>query len=151
METCNFFVLCADKPAQQIQTWVNEAALITRKPWLFSLYAGPMIVVGMFVPYETPCYQCLLHTDDVHREINGIGTPLFASASNNAVIAPTSSMSGQLGALETIYYLGGLKPQTRGRIFHQNLMIYDHCYYVESPRWQECPACAPKNKNKEAY
>lgn len=142
MEACDFFILCADKPTQQIQAWVNEAALMIRRPWLFSLYAGPMIVVGMFVPYETPCYECLLHTESIRHGTGNIGTPLFVSALSNAVIAPTSSMSGQLGALETIYYLGGLKPQTMGRVFHQNLMIYDHCYYVESAKWAECPACA---------
>ena len=69
----------------------------------------------------------------------------------HAVIAPTASLTGHLGALEAIYFLTGLRPQTVGRIFHQNLMIYDHFYYIEAPFWPECPACGADSAYRKVH
>ena len=139
MHECDLFVLCADKPLHKIQAWTNEAALQTRTPWLMSLYTGPMSVVGLFIPFETPCYHCMLHHEAERKKSDG--ELLLPGPPDNAVIAPTAGISGHMGALEAIYFLGDMKPQTVGRIFHQNLMIYDHFYYIEAPFWSECPLC----------
>lgn len=143
MKGCDLFILCADQPPRQIQKWTNAAALQTRTPWLQSLYAGPMLVVGILVPFQTACYHCLEYNEQLKRDARGKTVALFKAEPINAVIAPTAGLTGHLGALEAIYYLGGLKPQTLGRYFHQNLMIYDHFYYNDVPVWADCPACGP--------
>jgi molybdopterin/thiamine biosynthesis adenylyltransferase len=148
----DLLVLCADTPPEQIYLWTNEAALRTNTPWLVSAYAGPMLVVGIYVPFETPCYQCLNH-DQAQKRVARDGSEaqaLLAVPVVNAVIAPTANLTGHLGALEAVYFLTGLQPQTRGRVFHQNLMIYDHFYYVEPPFWAECPACGPESPYRQA-
>jgi molybdopterin/thiamine biosynthesis adenylyltransferase len=145
MESCDMFILCADKPPGQIQSWTNEAALCTRTPWLISVYAGPMIVVGIFVPFQTACYACFTHHNEQQRSMRDGDTPvtLMDVQALNAVIAPSAGLTGHFGALEAIYFVAGLQPQTVGRLFHQNLMIYDHFYYITPPFWPECPACGP--------
>jgi molybdopterin/thiamine biosynthesis adenylyltransferase len=153
MERCDLFVLCADTPSEDIQLWANDAALRTNTPWLMSLYAGPMLVVGIFVPFETPCYQCLTYHETQKRveRYGGEAQALLGAPTANAVIAPTANLTGNLGALEAVYFLTGLQPQTVGRIFHQNLMMYDHFYYIEAPFWPECPACGPDSPYRKAY
>lgn len=143
MEGCSLFALCADQPPKDITRWTNEAALKTNTPWLISAYAGPMLQVGMFIPNKTPCYYCLEYHENQKRDaLDGENVELlYRDPPMNAVIAPVASLTGHLGALEAIYFLGGLKPQTQGRVFHQNLIQYDHYYYIEAPHWPECPMC----------
>ena len=146
MKNCDLFILCADKPQELILQWTNKAAFDTKTPWMMCLYAGPMLVVGTFTPGQAPCYECMKHNEnDKNSARDGDQTEyLYNTLDVNAVIAPTASLTGHLGALEAIYFLAGLQPQTVGRIFHQNLMIYDHTYYIEPPFWAECPVCGDK-------
>lgn len=143
MESCSLFILCADQPQELILQWTNEAACKTRTPWMMCLYAGPMLVVGIFKPFYTPCYECMNHHESHENEIRDGSNPvyLYNTPNVNAVIASTAGLTGHLGALEAIYFLADLQPQTLGRVFHQNLMIYDHVYYIEPPFWADCPMC----------
>jgi molybdopterin/thiamine biosynthesis adenylyltransferase len=143
MEDCDIFVLAADEPAPDIQLWTSEAALRTATPWAICQYAGPMIVTGLFVPFSTACYECYLASlrDENTRRDGGPAEPLLTGDSGNAVIAPTANATGHIGALEVIYFLTGLQPQTVGRVLHHNLMRYDHMYYIEAPQRPDCPAC----------
>jgi molybdopterin-synthase adenylyltransferase len=143
MEQTDLLVLSADQPTPELQLWTSEAALRTKTPWLISSYAGPMVVTGLFVPYVTGCYECFLAKlrDGNRRRYGGGAEALLTDDAGNAVIAPTANVTGHLGALEVIYFLTGLKPQTVGRVLHQNLMRYDHLYYFEPTARPECPAC----------
>lgn len=143
MDDSDIFVLAADQPAPDILLWTNEAALRTGTPWLICQYAGPMVVTGLFVPFTTACCECFLacERDENHSRDGGPAEPLLTGDSGNAVIAPTANATGHLGALEVIYFLTGLKAQTVGRVLHQNLMHYDHTYYIEPHHRPECPAC----------
>lgn len=144
MAGCDLFVLCADEPRGTIVSWVNKAALRTGRTWISSSYNGPTLVMGTFVPHETPCYRCLVHHLARERTVHGAdGEFLFTPDVVNGVIAPSANLAGQFAALEAIYVLADLAPQTKGRIFHQNLMIYGHTYFVEAPFWPECPECGP--------
>jgi molybdopterin/thiamine biosynthesis adenylyltransferase len=143
MEGRDLFILCADTPPVQLQLWVNDAALRTQTPWLINSYSGPVLGVGIFVPFKTPCYQCLKHEEDRQRteQDENILEQLFDPQMVQAVIAPTASLTGHLGALEAIYFITGLPAQTVGRVFHQDLTTYEHCFYTEVPFWPECPSC----------
>ncbi|MDH5507274.1 MAG: HesA/MoeB/ThiF family protein [Anaerolineae bacterium] len=149
MSKGDLFILCADRPIHHIQRWTNDAAISNQIPWMMCLYAGPMAVVGTFIPGKTPCYRCFAQNENIKKEepTHWLYDPYQFP---NAVIAPTAAISGHFACMEAIYYLGDLKPQTIGRIFHQNLMIYEHNYYVEAPFWQDCPACgSPAAPDKE--
>jgi len=139
----DFVVLCADVPHPDIQLWTNDAAHQLGLPWSVCFYAGPTLMTGIFLPGRTPCYRCLqasgptpLRADDGEQ-----GQALYNAQNINAVIAPTAGLAGQFGALEAIYFLAGLRPQTVGRLFHQNLMVYDHNYYVEPVAQADCDQC----------
>lgn len=148
MKDRDLFILCADRPQDLILEWVNQASVQTQTPWMMCLYAGPMAVVGIFAPPRTPCFDCLMHDEEDKNIVRDGPDPknLYDLPGANAVIASTASLTGHFGALEAIYYLGDLEPQTLGRILHQNLMIYDQVYYLEPPIWNECPACGPLHK-----
>src|SRR5262249_42294725 len=90
-------VLCADEPADVIQSWANEAALRTSTPWFMAAYTGAMTGVGGFVPGETACWECLYRRERPgdHRG----GRWLFDDLPH-AVVAATAGVSGHLCALD---------------------------------------------------
>ncbi|MGW0803477.1 HesA/MoeB/ThiF family protein [Nonomuraea sp. NPDC002799] len=139
MEGCDVLVLCADEPHPDIMYWTNEAALRTGTPWFVSFYTGPMAVVGSLIPHQTGCWVCLRRQED-QRELNAHGRPLTPDRPN-AVIAASANISGHLCALEVMYHLGGLPTQARGRIFHWNYAMWDHSYFIDIPRYDDCPTC----------
>lgn len=143
LATVDFAVLCADVPHPDIQLWTSDAAIRTGTPWSVCFYAGPMLTTGIFVPHKTPCYWCLLRTgpSPLKADDGATGQALYGGTDVNAALAPTAALTGHLGALEAIYYLTGLQAQTVGRIYHQNLMVYDHCYYVDVEFDAGCRHC----------
>lgn len=143
MAGSDLLVLCADKPNPDIQLWTNEAALRTLTPWSMCLYAGPMVVTGLFVPGVTACYDCFLalHRAGDRGPDGSKPKALLTAPPRNAVIAPSANITGHLGALEALYFLTDMEPQTVGRVLHHNLIRYDHSYYIEPLRLPQCPAC----------
>jgi molybdopterin/thiamine biosynthesis adenylyltransferase len=136
----DLFVLCADEPAELIQSWANQAAVRTGTPWFMALYTGPMTVVGSFIPGRTGCWECLDRGERA-RGARPEGRWLFDDRPN-AVLAATAGVSGHLCALEVLFHLGGLPTQTRGRIFHHNVANWDHQYYIDAVPDPRCPTCA---------
>jgi molybdopterin-synthase adenylyltransferase len=135
-------VLCADEPAEKIYAWVNEAALTTGTPWYMALYAGPMTVVGSFVPRETGCWECMVRRERDRDGRRG-GRWLFDERPN-AVVAANAATSGHLCALDVLYHVGGLPTQVRGKVFHHNVAQWDHQYFVEIVRDPGCFACGDR-------
>jgi molybdopterin/thiamine biosynthesis adenylyltransferase len=136
----DLLILSADTPRGQIQRWVNDAAQRCGTPWLLCGYAGPMVVMGLFMPFDTPCYRCIEHAERT-RVAPGESLGATDGEAIRAVVAPTANLSGHFAALEAIYFLAGIGARTAGRMFHQNLMMFEHSYYVEAVRWPECPVC----------
>ncbi|NES26953.1 hypothetical protein GCE86_15285 [Micromonospora terminaliae] len=143
MADADVFVLCADQPDQLIQEWTNEAALATGTPWFMSLYTGPMVVVGSFLPGRTGCYACMIRGER-QREINSVGRPLTDLPRPNAVVAANANVGGHLCALEVLYHLGGLPQQTAGRLYHHNVARWDHQYFIDVVQDPGCPACGER-------
>jgi molybdopterin-synthase adenylyltransferase len=144
IEGMDFAILCADTPHPDVQLWTNDAAAVAGIPWSVCFYAGPTLMTGIFVPGETPCYRCLLTSgpSPLRNSTGAAGEALYGATDINGVISPTAGLAGQFGALEAIYFLTGLEAQTIGRLFHQNLMIYDHSYYVTPAASPDCTQCA---------
>ena len=139
----DFALLCADVPHPGVQLWTNDAAAKVGIPWSVCFYAGPTLMTGIFIPGETPCYRCLLASgpSPLRDDKGAVGEALYGVTDINGVIAPTAGLAGQFGALEAIYFLIDLQPQTVGRLYHQNLMIYEHSYYVTPDPLPDCPQC----------
>jgi molybdopterin-synthase adenylyltransferase len=137
------FLLCADTPFPEIELWTNEAALRSRTPWLLAQYVGPLTLTGLFVPYRTPCFRC---AEEKYPNLTGgveaAGLQRLYRTPVQAVIAPSAVLSGQIAALEAVYHLTGMPTQTAGRIYRQNLVVYDASFFVDLEFRSGCPACA---------
>jgi hypothetical protein len=140
MGDCNVLVLAADEPHSEIQHWTNLAAFETGTPWLLSAYNGPTFVVATFVPGETACFDCYLSAEARRQAERGRATEeiLFDQGAINPVIAPAANLAGHYAALEAIYLLTDLRPQTLGRVFHQNLIVYDDAHFIDVVPDSEC-------------
>jgi molybdopterin/thiamine biosynthesis adenylyltransferase len=109
---------------------------------MISRYSGPLTMISLLVPRQTPCYRCLVHQfPTMGHEVDQTWQPLYPPPSGHAVIAPVAGISGQLAALDAICHLTGMPTQTAGRLFRQNLVVYDHNYYFDLEFWPECPDC----------
>ena len=137
----DLLVLCADQPMREIREWANRAALDTGTPWLIAQYAGPMAVVGLFVPGETCCQACLLGINDQLREHYGAEPEELFSFTGHAVIAPTANLTGHLAAMEAVYHLADLPTSTRGGMFHLSLTDLTYHYVVRPRPGHECGVC----------
>ncbi|MEU5940140.1 ThiF family adenylyltransferase [Micromonospora sp. NPDC047548] len=137
----DLLVLCADQPRHTIREWTNRAALETGTPWMIAQYAGPMAVVGLFVPGRTCCQACLPSVGDRLREHYGAEPEELFTFTGHAVIAPTANLTGHLAALDAVYHLGGIPTTTLGRMFHLSLTDLTY-HYVVTPRAEhKCETC----------
>jgi molybdopterin-synthase adenylyltransferase len=141
MKDCDFFALCADTPRGLINKWVNEAALRTGTPWLLAVHAGPMAMVGSYLPGRTPCWDCVQH-HAAREQLATWGATEIPQPPLTASIAPTAAISGHLGALEIIYYLAGIRDDV-GRQLAVNLLLPGDSSSFAPGFWDECPMCGP--------
>ena len=137
----DLLVLCADQPMHAIREWTNLAALKTGTPWLVAQYAGPMAVIGLFVPGQTCCQACLPGVTDTLREHYGAEPEELFKFSGHSVIAPTANLTGHIAAMEAIYHLADLPTSTRGRMFHLSLTDLTYHYVVRPRPGRECGTC----------
>ncbi|MEU1753984.1 ThiF family adenylyltransferase [Micromonospora matsumotoense] len=141
MRDRDLLVLCADQPRHAIREWTNRAALATGTPWMLAQYAGPMAVIGLFVPGQTCCEACLPSVTDRLREEYGAAPEELFAFTGHAVIAPTANLTGHLAALDAVHHLAGIPTTTRGRMFHLSLTDLTY-HYVVSPRpGTKCDTC----------
>lgn len=144
----DLLVLCADQPLHVIREWTNRAALETGTPWLIAQYAGPMAVIGLFVPGRTGCQACLPGVGDRLREHYGYEPEELFPFIGHAVISPAANLTGHMAALEAIHHLADLPTSTRGRMFHLSLTDLTY-HYVVSPRpGQKCETCGWVGEDK---
>ncbi|MEV5965331.1 ThiF family adenylyltransferase [Kribbella sp. NPDC051952] len=141
MNQGDLLMLCADQPMHTIREWTNEAALRTGTPWMLAQYAGPMAVVGLFVPGETCCPDCLPSVRDRLRDQYGAEPEDLFPFTGHAVIAPTANLTGHLAALDAIYHLTGIPTTTRGVMFHLSLTDLTYHYVVRPTPGTTCPTC----------
>jgi molybdopterin-synthase adenylyltransferase len=141
MESCDLFALCADAPAE-ISHWTNDAALRTRTPWVTASYGGPIAVAGLFVPFETPCWECLRRhnvatdpfTEKLWPDNRFIVQP---------VIAPVAALAGHLAALMASYFITGMEVPCLGGLLHYNMLDFEHVYLDRHGFAPDCPSCGP--------
>ncbi|MCX4473550.1 ThiF family adenylyltransferase [Micromonospora sp. NBC_01655] len=137
----DLLVLCADQPLHTIRDWTNAAALRTGTPWMIAQYAGPMAVVGLFVPGRTCCQACLPSVGDRLRERHGAEPEELFGFTGHAVIAPSANLTGHLAALDAVHHLGGIPASTLGRMYHLSLTDLTYHYVVNPTPGHKCGTC----------
>ncbi|HEV8050518.1 MAG TPA: ThiF family adenylyltransferase [Thermoplasmata archaeon] len=144
LDGCDLFILGADRP-HEILLWANDAAVARGTPWLDNSYSGPRCAIALFVPGRTPCLRCLQHELERRQRAEKVfvGQALFPEPAGNAVIAPTAGIAGHLGALRSLYFLAGLRPEDDGVLVQLNLWTPGDVYVVRPKFWRACPACGP--------
>lgn len=141
MQGRDLLMLCADQPLATIREWTNEAALATGTPWMIAQYAGPMAVVGLFVPGRTGCIACLPSVADRLEEQYGAKPEELFPFTGHAVIAPSANLTGHLAALDAVYHLTGIPTTTLGRMFHLSLTDLTYHYVVKPRAGVRCGTC----------
>jgi len=141
MDGRDLLVLCADQPQKLIRQWTNEAALRTGTPWMLAQYAGPMAVIGLFIPGTTCCQECLVSMTDYIREQYGQEPEDLFPFDGHAVIAPTANLTGHMAAMDAVYHLAGIPTSTSGRMFHLSLTDLTYHYVVTPRTGEKCETC----------
>lgn len=138
---CDLFFRCADEP-DDMPFWAAEASIESGIPWVNCSYNGPVVNVGAFVPGVTGCYMCMRLSERARLGSAGqMHLYTDAKAEFNAVIAPSAYLAGSWAGYEGIRILADMSPQTIGRMFHQNLVRYEHNYYINFEKWPMCVIC----------
>jgi bacteriocin biosynthesis cyclodehydratase domain-containing protein len=142
-ENCDVLLLAADDPAD-IRVWTNRACLGAGTPWVEAGYNGPLVGVGVFVPGDGACFECLLAADDDRRRALGLrreDAPDWDTAVARAVAAPPAGVSAYLAAHAVLAHITGAPQLPPGRRYSVNLAALDQPHLLADPRRSDCPAC----------
>ena len=142
-EDCDVLLLAADDPPD-IRVWTNRACLGAGTPWVEAGYNGPLVGVGVFVPGDGACLECLLAADDQRRRALGLrreDAPDWDTAVARAVAAPPAGMSGYLAAHAVLAQITGAPRLPPGRRYSVNLAALDQPLLLADPPRPDCPAC----------
>jgi molybdopterin/thiamine biosynthesis adenylyltransferase len=143
-EDCDVLLLAADQPVR-IHAWANRACLASTTPWVDGGYHGPRAAIGVYVPGQGPCYECVrLAEHDRNRVLGVVDDHTTARGDSNAVTATSAGISGHLAAHAVLALITGAMPVWPGRIHGVNLMAPDDQYVIDDPRREDCPACGSR-------
>ena len=119
----SFVVDAADRPAHDIERWVNAACFEAGVPFITLSHSPPVGRVGpMYAPGETGCFEC---QEATYRECYPLYDELVeqrrAKPSPAATLGPVCAFVGGQVALEVVHRLTGLvRPASLGRSY-----VYD--------------------------
>jgi bacteriocin biosynthesis cyclodehydratase domain-containing protein len=118
----SFVVDAADRPAHDIERWVNAACFEHGVPYITMSHFPPFARVGpLYVPGETGCFNC---QERAYRGAYGLYDHLVeqrrGSPSPAATLGPVCAFVGGQVALDVVHQLTGLCPPASrgmGRVF----------------------------------
>jgi molybdopterin/thiamine biosynthesis adenylyltransferase len=140
---CDVLLLAADRPAE-IRAWANLGCIAAGTPWVEASYHGPLSQVGVYVPGQGACWECLhAIARDRHDALgaNGADTAKREAAIGNAVGAVSAGISGYLAAHQVIALITGIPAPEPGTIHAVNLAALDAPFRFAEPAVAGCPAC----------
>jgi bacteriocin biosynthesis cyclodehydratase domain-containing protein len=115
----SFVVDAADRPAHDIERWVNAACFEHAVPYITMSHFPPFARVGpMYVPGETGCFNCQERAYRQSYELyDHIVEQRRGSPSPAATLGPVCAFVGGQVALEVVHHLTGLcEPASKGRV-----------------------------------
>ncbi|MET9685204.1 HesA/MoeB/ThiF family protein [Streptomyces coeruleorubidus] len=140
----DLLVMAADQPTD-IRRWTNRACLAARLPWVDAGYRGPLVTVGVYVPGQGACYECLRTAEIERRDLRiapgqdeEVASPRMPW---NPATAVTAGLSGIFLGHAAISLLTGIPAVDPGLCFGVNLMVPGDPVLLHSPRRLDCPAC----------
>jgi bacteriocin biosynthesis cyclodehydratase domain-containing protein len=107
----------ADRPAHDIERWVNSACFAERVPYITMSHFPPFARVGpLYVPGETGCFNCQERAYRGSYELyDHIVDQRRGSPSPAATLGPVCAFVGGQVALEVVHRLTGLcEPASKG-------------------------------------
>jgi bacteriocin biosynthesis cyclodehydratase domain-containing protein len=115
----SFVIDAADRPAHDIERWVNAACFEHGVPYITMSHFPPFARVGpLYVPGETGCFNCQERAyrqsyelyDHIVEQRRGAPSPV-------ATLGPVCAFIGGQVALDAVHHLTGLcEPASRGRL-----------------------------------
>jgi bacteriocin biosynthesis cyclodehydratase domain-containing protein len=133
----------ADRPAHDIERWVNAACFEHRVPYITMSHFPPFARVGpLYVPGETGCFNCQERAYRKSYEMyDHIVDQRRTTPSPAATLGPACALVGGQVALDVIHQLTGLcEPASKGRV-----RVFDTRTLDVSdepvPRDPECEVC----------
>jgi len=136
-------IAAVDRPAYQVDSWIDRACFRLRIPYIGMSQHPPLIRVGpLLVPGRTGCHACRLaeaeRAEPLHHALVAAAAPQSPAAS----YAPACGVIGALVANEAIAYLTGLhEPTTLGAAIVLDLRTLE-VERVAVPRRPGCEVCA---------
>jgi bacteriocin biosynthesis cyclodehydratase domain-containing protein len=139
----SFVVDAADRPAHDIERWVNAACFEHGVPYITMSHFPPFARVGpLYVPGETGCFNCQERAYRRSYELyDHIIEQRRGSPSPAATLGPVCAFVGGQVALDVVHELTGLcRPASKGavRVFDtRTLAVTDE----RVPRDPDCEVC----------
>lgn len=141
----SFVVDAADRPAHDIERWVNGACFSVGVPYVTMSHFPPFARVGpLYVPGETGCFNC---QERAYREsyelYDHIVEQRRGSPSPAATLGPVCAFVGGQVALEVVHHLTGLcEPASKGavRVFDTRTLEVSTEPVPRDPRCEVCAA-----------
>ena len=109
----------ADRPAHDIERWVNEACFAHGVPYITMSHFPPFARVGpLYVPGETGCFNCQeLAYRRSYELYDHIVEQRRSAPSPAATLGPVCAFIGGQVALDVVHHLTGLcAPASRGKV-----------------------------------
>jgi bacteriocin biosynthesis cyclodehydratase domain-containing protein len=134
----------ADRPAHDIERWVNAACFEHGVPYVTMSHFPPFARVGpLYVPSETGCFACQERAYRRSYELyDHIVDQRRGSPSPAATLGPVCAFVGGQVALDVVHHLTGLcEPASKGtvRVFDTRTLEVSA---EEVPRDPRCEVCA---------
>jgi bacteriocin biosynthesis cyclodehydratase domain-containing protein len=143
VDGASLVVDAADRPAHDIERWVNAACFRHGVPYITMSHFPPFARVGpLYVPGETGCFNCQERAYRRSYELyDHIVEQRRATPSPAATLGPACALVGGQVALDVVHQLTGLCPPAskgRVRVFDtRTLEVSDE----PVPRDPECEVC----------
>lgn len=140
----SFVVDAADRPAHDIERWVNAACFEHGVPYVTMSHFPPFARVGpLYVPGETGCFNCQERAyRRSYEAYDHLVEQRRGSPSPAATLGPVCAFIGGQIALDVVHHLTGLcEPASKGRV-----RVFDtrtlELSTEEVPRDPLCEVCA---------
>jgi len=136
----DFLVDATDNPAAKFL--INDAALQTRRPFVYGGVLGMSGQAMTIVPGRSACLRCLFEEPPDEDEV--------ASCREAGIVGPVAAVIGQVQAAEALASISGLTPRLAGRILSYDAAAPTRFRVTDVPARSGCKCGAWRGKSAAA-